>query len=120
MGMDLIVAVAHQRHPQRTGEELRNLVNELDAERANSIFEHAFSIDFDEVYDDPDNDDVVETIQAHLLEAIAVLESETYHRSVMVILDLDDRAIAIGGGNSWGDTPEGFDLVNVLDAWGEW
>lgn len=119
MGMDLILAVAHQQHPQRTDEELRALVAQVDEERASSIFAHAFSIDFEEVYDDPD-DNAVELVQGHLLEVLAVLNGETYHRSVMVILDLDGRAIALGGGSSWGDTPEGFDLVNVLDAWGEW
>lgn len=119
MGMDLILTVAYQRHPKRTVPELRNLLDQLGPVRARSIFEHAFSIDFEEAYSDP-NDDVVDTIKTHLAEAIDILAGKTYCRSVMVISDLDDQVIMIGGEDSWSNTPEGFDLVNVLEAWGEW
>ena len=32
----------------------------------------------------------------------------------------DGTMVLIGGGSSWGDTPQGFDDVQLLNEWGEW
>jgi hypothetical protein len=114
--MDLIVAVAQQRHPERTTADLAGLIDNLAEAQANEIFANAMQIDADEI----GVDNVVGFVQEKLMNAIQAVTGEDWWRSV-IVLDLDNGSrIAIGGGDSWGDTPVGFDEINFLELWGQW
>lgn len=118
MGQELIIGVAYQRHPERTAEELEALVGTLTVERAAKMYENAYQISYEER--NGDTDDLLLVVTHDLREALATVSGDEYDRNVMIINDLDGRAIAIGGGSSWGETPDGMDMMNMLEAWGEW
>lgn len=122
MGMDLIVAVAVQEHPDRTIEELRDKLNALSVGRANAIFERVEQIDFVELYGDDEDVSVVDVVKGWIEEFIAVAcQQDLYHRSIIIMQHPKlDKIIAIGGGDSWGDTPAGLNCVTAAAEWGEW
>ena len=121
MGMDLILAFAEQRHPERSTQDLMDLIDNLTEERAHTIFESVMQIDWDGMHSEEDADGVVEYVQQHLRDAVEVVQGVSYSRSVATYINPDkDLVLAIGGGESWGDTPEGFDDINFLAEWGEW
>jgi hypothetical protein len=119
MGMDLIVAVAQQRHPERTEADLTVLIANITEPQALALFEKAMQISWNEMHSD-DDDDVTEHVQNLLTDAIHSVCGIEYSRSI-IVLELDNNTrIAIGGGDSWGDTPSGFDEINFLELWGQW
>lgn len=120
MGMDLIVAVAQQRHPERTEADLIDLIANITEPQAQTLFENAMQIEWDELHGDDDVGGVVEHVQQLLTEAVQAVCGIEWSRSI-IVLELDNNVrIAIGGGDSWGDTPSGFDEINLLELWGEW
>lgn len=126
MGMDLVLAVAYQRHPERSHTELLAMIDSLTAERADEIFEDAEQIGFYELYSDAEGDGFTSLshVQGKLREALESVQGSSYSRDVMTIPQNPSTGsgpwIALGGGSSWGDTPEGYSEVAYLEAWGEW
>lgn len=121
MGMDLITAVAVQNHPERDGDDLKQLLTHLTRAQAEGIFENIEGIDFAGLYEDDDDDDVILHVQDWINEFIDSVYGDRYHRSIIVIQHPDlDKVIAIGGGDSWGDTPDGLKAVGAVAEWGEW
>lgn len=124
MGMDLIVALCPQRHPERTSEELRQLVEALSQQSALELYEDVTGMTWGEAHEDrPDAAECQRGVRALLLEALEVAWGESYHRSIFLWHGgpaYEGPPILVGGGDSWGDTPAGLDAVTALAAWGEW
>lgn len=123
MGMDLIVSVAVQEHPERSIADLRSKLNELSLEEANDIFEATTGLSWEEYrdLDDETTDGALFHVKEWIEEFISTWASETYHRSIVILHHPQlDKIIAIGGGDSWGDTPNGLDAVTAVAEWGEW
>lgn len=120
MGMELIVSVAVQNHPERDTDDLLQILNHLKRGQALDIFEAVQGIAFEELIDDPDADPR-DQVRAWVEEFIAAMNGDIYHRSIVFLDHPDlDKLMAIGGGDSWGDTPAGFDVVSAVAEWGEW
>lgn len=118
MGMDLIVNVAVREYPERTPDDLKLKLIELDEIQAREIFDGVQGITWEEYCDDFD-ESAIPTVKAWLIEFIEAMEN--WHRSI-VFLDHPqlNKRIAIGGGDSYGDTPSGLDAVSAAALWGEW
>lgn len=119
MEMDLILAVAYQRHPDRSSNDLRALLDSLTEDEATRIFESVEQEAYEFVRPDSD-ESVLEYVREYITGALDVLSGDYLSRSIFVIRDLDDRYIALGGGDSWGDTPDGLSEIAYLEEWGEW
>ena len=117
MGMDLIVAVAWQRHPERTVAELNERIGQIDARKAAYLFEDYQQINWEEFSWFENEAELVDFIQGKLRDALGELTSS---RGIMLMESPDGTLLALGGGSSWGDTPEGYDEIALLEAWGEW
>lgn len=121
MGMDLIVAVAVREHPERTTKDLLVKLDELTVERAKEIFEEVEGFSYEEFYPDPDAETltVVEIVKGWILEFIGAMDG--WDRSILIMQHPKlDKVIAIGGGDSWGETPDGLYAVAATAEWGEW
>ena len=119
MGADLIIGVAVQSHPEREPNELRRRLDTITREQAAAIFENVQGISHEELYDDPECDPR-DDVQGWIGKFIDVYEG-AYHRNIILMQHPQlDKMIAIGGGDSWGDTPYGYDEVTAVAEWGEW
>lgn len=116
MGNDLVIAVCEQRFPRRKFSEIKQKLNDLTLPEAENIFEDANGISASEL----EIDDVIEYVKDRINEALNVAYDVEYSRSIIAICLLSGQKVLIGGGDSWGDTPEGFDQVNMLNIWGKW
>lgn len=119
MGMDLIVGVAVQNHPERTVDQLREKLEEMSSEEASEIFENVQGVSWEELNDEDDG--VLDCVKTWINEFIDAWDGSIYHRSLIFMEHPNlDKIIAIGGGDSWGYTPEGLDVVTAAAEWGEW
>lgn len=116
MGSELIIAVCEQRFPRRTFSEVKQKLNDLTLLEAENIFEDAHGISAAEL----EIDEVLEYVKDRINEALNVAYDVEYSRSIITINLLSGQKLLIGGGDSWGDIPEGFDQVNMLNIWGKW
>jgi len=119
MGMDLIVAVCHQRHPERTWENLQQRVSQITYEEAERLFVEVEGAGPDQLMDNPE-DDLLGYVKDKITEGLEVGCLGAWDSSILPIEDLAGNTILVGGGNSWGDTPDGYAAVIYLEAWGEW
>ncbi|MGW8177618.1 MAG: hypothetical protein ACWGQW_02315 [bacterium] len=121
MGMELIVNVAVQNHPERDGDDLKQRLTHLTRAQAEDIFEAVEGIDYAGLYGDDEPDDVIQHVRGWINEFIDSVYGDLWHRSIVTMQHPDlAKVIAIGGGDSWGDTPDGLQVVGAVAEWGEW
>ena len=121
MGMELIVNIAVQNHPERDGADLKQILTHLTKAQADDIFEAVEGIDYEGLYAPDDEGDVVEHVKDWINEFIDSVYGPNWHRSIVTIQHPDlNKIVAIGGGDSWGDTPNGLQAVGAVAEWGEW
>ena len=124
MGADLIVGVCVQDHPGRTAEDLTEKLNQMTKAQAEKIFELVEGASFDELYGDiyeDEPDEVLNNVKDWITEFIRATTGGGYHRNIVYFQSPQlNKRIAIGGGESWGDTPAGYNAVVAAAEWGEW
>lgn len=121
MGTELIIGVAVQQHPERTVEELEGMVNNLDHFTADAIWSDVNGGErYSDIWETDDDNEVIEMVQGWLHEFLHAAGGG-YSRNITVMQHPNiETLIAIGGGESWGDTPEGYDAIVAAVEWGEW
>jgi hypothetical protein len=121
MGMELIVNVAVQNHPERDASDLLEILKHMTTAQANDIFEAVLGASYEEVYQLDDNGDTLLHVKSWISDFINAVYGSMWSRSIVVVQHPDlDKVIAIGGGDSYGDTPDGLEAVGAVAEWGEW
>lgn len=110
MGQDLILAFALD--PNMTMEKWAEAVYSLSDNRLAAIWDEVFQIDSDL----KDLDNFPEVVRQSLLKSYEYVLSGP--RNVVVFTDTANVSWIIGGGTTWGDTPEGYDEVAFIAASG--
>ena len=115
MGMDLIIATCYQQHPERSIAELEVMAMAMDDKQAVELWEEVQQISWDFTYES-----AAECASSVRTELVQILQTMFQQRSIVIDETPQGQTVLIGGGDSWGDTPSGFDDVALLNAWGEW
>lgn len=107
MGADLIVAWCDA--PDMSSEAFAEAVRALDDERLLSVFDEWTGGDDQDAYEPSWQ----EATRQRLIEAYASFDGT---RDV-IWLNIHGHDIVLGGGTSWGDTPEGFtDVILIAES----